>query len=197
LDTIDNIMALADEYADEKQISARFSSGGFYTKMCAQMEVINKRAALRAALRAELAQHARQESDGYMRGFNDGMKEAPTGECWIRAIDEAMVGAHIGVANIGDDYGTAKEKLNSLICWSVEVDRELSKPAQQAEQGWVSLNDGLPQPHQMVLVARGKFVTTGSYSQAFGWEWAELDGEDDDSVATHWMAIPAAPKEIK
>jgi len=66
--------------------------------------------------------------------------------------------------------------------------------AQQAEQGWVSINDGLPQPHQMVLVARGKFVTTGSYSPAFGWEWEQLDGEDDDAVATHWMAIPAAPK---
>ena len=66
--------------------------------------------------------------------------------------------------------------------------------AQQAEQGWASLNDGLPKPHQMVLVARGKFVTTGSYSPEFGWEWEQLDGEDDDSLATHWMPLPAAPK---
>lgn len=63
----------------------------------------------------------------YKRGFSDGMKEAPTGEDWVRVIDEAMVGAHIGVADIADDYGTAKEKLNSLICWSVEVDKELSR----------------------------------------------------------------------
>lgn len=150
--------------------------------------------ALSEQLSEAQAQQAEQESDDYMRGFNDGMKEAPTGECWIRAIDEAMVGAHIGVANIGDDYGTAKDKLNSLICWSVDVDRELSKPAQQ---GWVSLNDGFPQPHQMVLVARGKFVTTGSYSPEFGWEWEQLDGEDDYSLATHWMPLPTPPKEKK
>lgn len=60
----------------------------------------------------------------YKRGFSDGMKEAPTGECWIRVVDEAMVGAHLGVADMADDYGTAKKKLNDLICWHVEVDRE-------------------------------------------------------------------------
>lgn len=76
------------------------------------------------SLRTALAQQASEE---YKRGFNDGMKEAPTGECWIRAIDEAMVGAHLGIADMGDDYGTAKKKLNDLICWSVEVDRELAQ----------------------------------------------------------------------
>lgn len=40
---------------------------------------------------------------------------------WIRAIDEEMVGAHIGVANAEDDYATAKEKINKLICWHVAV----------------------------------------------------------------------------
>lgn len=68
-----------------------------------------------------------QGDKAYKRGFSDGMKEAPTGESWIRAIDEAMVGAHIGVAEMADDYGTAKKKLNALICWSVQVDRDLSR----------------------------------------------------------------------
>lgn len=77
-----------------------------------------------------------QQVDEYRRGFSDGMKEAPTGECWIRVIDEAMVGAHLGVADIADDYGTAKEKLNDLICWSVEVDRDTAAPAPQAQPVW-------------------------------------------------------------
>ena len=74
-----------------------------------------------------------QQSDDYMRGFHDGMKEAPTGECWIRVIDEAMVGAHLGVADMADDYGTAKKKLNDLICWSVEIDRESARHAPAAQ----------------------------------------------------------------
>ena len=90
------------------------------------------------ALRATTAKLKEWEAQGdkaYKRGFSDGMKEAPTGESWIRAIDEAMVGAHIGVAEMADDYGTAKKKLNALICWSVQVDRDLSHalPAQPAE----------------------------------------------------------------
>ena len=90
------------------------------------------------ALRATTAKLKGWDAQGdkaYKRGFSDGMKEAPTGESWIRAIDEAMVGAHIGVAEMADDYGTAKKKLNALICWSVQVDRDLSHalPAQPAE----------------------------------------------------------------
>lgn len=79
------------------------------------------------------------QRNDYKRGFSDGMKEAPTGECWIRVIDEAMVGAHLGVADMSDDYGTAKKKLNDLICWSVEVDRESARhaPAAQPVQGSV------------------------------------------------------------
>ena len=82
------------------------------------------------ALRATTAKLKGWDAQGdkaYKRGFSDGMKEAPTGESWIRAIDEAMVGAHIGVAEMADDYGTAKKKLNALICWSVQVDRDLSR----------------------------------------------------------------------
>jgi hypothetical protein len=108
---------------------------------------------------AQAAQPVReQSSNDYMRGFNDGMKEAPTGECWIRVIDEAMVGAHIGVADMGDDYGTAKEKLNSLICWSVDVDRELNKPAQPVrDQHYIDIErtqgfpDKLDNGPQMIL----------------------------------------------
>ena len=40
---------------------------------------------------------------------------------WLRAIDEALVVAHIGVANESDAYEEAKAKLNSLICFHVDV----------------------------------------------------------------------------
>ena len=42
-------------------------------------------------------------------------------EGWLRAIDEALVVTHLGVANAGDSYEDAKRKLNELICWHVDV----------------------------------------------------------------------------
>ena len=43
----------------------------------------------------------------------------PTG--WLRAIDEALVTAHLGVANADDTYEQAKAKLDSLIGFHVDV----------------------------------------------------------------------------
>ena len=40
---------------------------------------------------------------------------------WLRAIDEALVVAHIGVANADDTYEQAKAKLNNLIGFHVNV----------------------------------------------------------------------------
>jgi hypothetical protein len=40
---------------------------------------------------------------------------------WLRAIDEALVVAHIGVANESDTYEQAKAKLDSLIGFNVDV----------------------------------------------------------------------------
>ena len=42
-------------------------------------------------------------------------------EGWLRAIDEALVVAHIGVANKSDTYEQAKVKLNNLIGFHVDV----------------------------------------------------------------------------
>ena len=46
-------------------------------------------------------------------------KSVPEG--WLRAIDEALVTAHIGVANAHDTYEQAKVKLGSLIGFHVDV----------------------------------------------------------------------------
>ena len=42
-------------------------------------------------------------------------------EGWLRAIDEALVVAHIGVANESDTYEQAKAKLDNLIGFHVDV----------------------------------------------------------------------------
>ena len=40
---------------------------------------------------------------------------------WLRAVDEALVTAHIGVANADDTYEQAKVKLNNLICFHADI----------------------------------------------------------------------------
>lgn len=40
---------------------------------------------------------------------------------WLRAIDEAMVISHLGVASADDSYEVAKEKLNRLICFHTDI----------------------------------------------------------------------------
>ena len=42
-------------------------------------------------------------------------------EGWLRAIDEALVVAHIGVANASDTYEQAKAKLDNLIGFHIDV----------------------------------------------------------------------------
>lgn len=42
-------------------------------------------------------------------------------EGWLRAIDEALVVAHIGIANADDTYAQAKSKLDTLIRFHVDV----------------------------------------------------------------------------
>ena len=54
--------------------------------------------------------------------FAPGAQPAPSiPEGWLRAIDEALVVAHIGVANESDTYEQAKVKLNNLIGLHVDV----------------------------------------------------------------------------
>lgn len=43
-------------------------------------------------------------------------KAKPAQPGWLRAIDEALVMHDVGVANADDDYATAKDKLNKLLC---------------------------------------------------------------------------------
>ena len=49
------------------------------------------------------------------------MHSYPPQSGWLHAIDEALVTAHIGVANAHDTYEQAKAKLDNLIGFHVDV----------------------------------------------------------------------------
>lgn len=40
---------------------------------------------------------------------------------WMQAVDDAMITTHLGVANVQDSYEVAKNKLQSLIQWHIDV----------------------------------------------------------------------------
>ena len=44
---------------------------------------------------------------------------------WLRAIDEAMVVSHLGVANADDSYEVAKDKLNELITYEIVLSKRM------------------------------------------------------------------------
>lgn len=56
-------------------------------------------------------------TDAAMSAYGDACAaDALESAGWMRAVDEAMVVHHIGVADETDDYATAKDKLNKLLC---------------------------------------------------------------------------------
>ena len=84
------------------------------------------------ALRAALAQQAEQA-------------EPLEPVAWLRVIDEAMVTHHLGVADPGDDYETAKRKMNNLLCMAQDIGTYFAKQAEPVEQmpvGWLESPHG-------------------------------------------------------
>lgn len=79
--------------------------------------------AIRTALEQPAVDQPRGEWQGYTwNPYTAPQAQQPNG--WIRAIDEEMVSAHLGVADITDSYEDAKRKLNTLICWHVDVSHD-------------------------------------------------------------------------
>ena len=83
------------------------------------------RAAITEAERQEPEQHFRYKFldraalDAWIATNTHPQPAIPDG--WLRAVDEAMVCSHLGVADASDSYEVAKKKLNDLICWNVQV----------------------------------------------------------------------------
>ena len=97
-------------------------------------------------------------------------------EGWLRAIDEALVVAHIGVANESDTYEQAREKLDNLIGFHVDV---ATDPA--VNGGWklVSIN-----PSKTFYQCFSAYDGT-SYSNPFDY---------DDFVKDWRAALESAPE---
>ena len=71
---------------------------------------------------SEVTYHEQHQVCGRVITEDKPPKPAPSvPEGWLRAIDEALVVAHVGVANAGDTYEQAKAKLESLIGFHVDV----------------------------------------------------------------------------
>lgn len=87
------------------------------------------------ALKAALAESAQEPDPGEYHGwvlrevlFDNGEPvghREPVQEpvAWLRVIDEAMVTHHCGVAHPNDDYETAKQKMNTLLCIAQDISK--------------------------------------------------------------------------
>ena len=95
---------------------------------------------------------------------------------WLRAIDEALVVAHIGVANAEDTYEQAKAKLDSLIKFHVDVAID---PA--VNGGWKLMP---VEPTKEIYECFSAYDGT-SYSNPFGFDEFSVD---------YAFALEAAPE---
>ena len=103
-----------------------------------------------------------------------GAQPAPSiPEGWLRAIDEALFVAHIGVANESDTFEQAREKLDNLIGFHVDV---ASDPA--VNGGWklvpIEPMPSMPKLHVGYLPT----INQDGYPALGAW-WVQLwDGDD-------------------
>ena len=65
------------------------------------------------------------QSEHHLEMVNTPAPSVPDG--WIRAIDEAMVVHHIGIADRADSYEVAKKKLNALLAINSDIARDCSE----------------------------------------------------------------------
>ena len=95
---------------------------------------------------------------------------------WLRAIDEALVTTHIGVANAHDTYEQAKAKLDNLIGFHVDVATD-----PDVNGGWKLMP---VEPTKEIYECFSAYDGT-SYSNPFGF---------DDFIVDYGFALEAAPE---
>ena len=94
--------------------------------------------------RKELIERLRDATEGPRMLINEAadMLEAdavPPGYGWLTACDEEMICYHLGVANLSDNYESAKRKLRALIDLNVAIATD------PAVNGGMSLQPAVPQ----------------------------------------------------
>jgi hypothetical protein len=70
---------------------------------------------------------------GYRAGLA-ALSAVPANNPWQQAIDDELVNAHLGIAQDGVTREKAKEKLNILIAWHVDVAKYFDAIAQEPAQ---------------------------------------------------------------
>jgi len=130
----------------------------------------------------------------WVKGFIDRASRSPTpveawfsalgwqaarqsADGWLRAVDEALVVTHLGIAEATDDYEVAKKKLAALIQWHVTValDPAVSEDAQALiDQGRQSAGENRA-PSDAATgqepVATVESWTNGSYHRNYKLTW--------------------------
>ena len=117
----------------------------------------------------------------------------PVQSGWLRAVDEAMVCSHLGIADASDDYETAKKKLNDLIRWNIDVDRyfEADKRKQSEQSGWVGLTD-----EEMRIVLRECSQDTFEKLR-IEWQRTKAFGRAIESALRAKNAVPDRVQELE
>ncbi|HRA67475.1 MAG TPA: hypothetical protein PL187_15710, partial [Caldilinea sp.] len=120
---------------------------------------------------------------------------------WLRAIDEALVVAHIGVANESDAYEEAKAKLNSLIGFHADIAADAASrlPGPDAASlVWLPIPEKHPTFDLVDLRLADGSVLCGCVPQSDGDYWwegpsGEVFIDPRYAPATHWR-LAAAPE---
>jgi len=101
------------------------------------------------------------------------------------AVDTGLVCAHLGVTNPEDDYETARKKLNDLICWSVQVDRDLGQTVNDdVMDALIEALEAVEHEHTLrsrmqdsVIRRNGKTFGIAVHSDKYALEWQEYSKE--------------------
>ena len=109
-------------------------------------------------------------------------------EGWLRAVDEAMVCSHLGIAGANDDYESAKKKLNALICWNIAVATD------PAVNGGYKLVPTEPTKEMIEQGAMGMASFQENSVWPDSWEPVQVKGMRMDAKKAYHYMLNAAPE---
>ncbi len=161
--------------------------------------------------RKELIARLRDATEGprMLMGEAADMLEAdavPPGYGWLTACDEEMICYHLGVANLSDNYESAKRKLRALIDLNVAIATDpavnggmsLQPAVPQEPVAWQPIETA-PKDGSRVLLwwdgaAREGWCAGAGKSRDGGDWWRSHSLTVCAGRPTQWMSLPPAPE---